>query len=52
MIEVCCQHLAFIREMEGVIKDKIAETRSIEIKSEVSQNPIYYFKYNKFKGEF
>lgn len=52
LIEVCCQHLAFIREMEGVIKDKIAETRSIEIKSEVSQNPIYYFKYNKFKGEF
>lgn len=51
LIEVCCQHLAYIREVEGAAREKNnAETRSVELKSELSQNPIFVFRYNKFKG--
>ena len=50
---MCCQHLAYIREVEGAAREKNnAETRSVELKSELSQNPIFVFRYNKFKGEF
>jgi hypothetical protein len=53
LIEVCCQHLAFIREMENATKEKNRmDTPNEEIKSDESKKAIYVFRYNKFKGEF
>lgn len=53
LIEVCCQHLAFIREMEGAGREKRAvETPSAESRSVGEKKPIYVFRYNKFSGEF
>ena len=52
LIEVCCQHLAFIRDMETSTKERNVETRSEYISSNEERKPIYVFKYNKFSGEF